>query len=54
MLEGVWMVDANLTMGSVQSEAVGPYHPEQEPATSAEFRAFTDNVGHGSTRHLPP
>ena len=35
----VWMVDANLTMGSVQSEATGSYHPESESEAGAGFHS---------------
>ena len=36
----VWLIDDNNTMGLVQSDAVGPHHPEQEPEACAEFHSL--------------
>ena len=36
----VWLIDANLTMGSVQSEAVGSYQPEHDSEVGAECHSL--------------
>ena len=36
----MWLIDANLTMGSAQSEDVGSYHPEMESEAGAEFHSL--------------
>ena len=35
----MWPLDANVTVGSEQSSAVGPRHPETEPAAGSLFHA---------------
>ena len=33
----MWFIDANVTLGSVQSEAVGPHHQEAEKEDGTTF-----------------
>jgi hypothetical protein len=36
----VWLIDANATLGSSQSDAIGPHHPEKESKASGFFHAL--------------
>ena len=33
----IWLIDANATLGSSQSDAIGPHHPEKESIASGFF-----------------
>ena len=35
----IWLIDANGTVGSVQSEAVGSHHPTRETKSGALFHS---------------
>ena len=36
----IWMIDAHVTVGARQSEAIGPHHPEKETTAVQLFRAL--------------
>ena len=42
-LNTIWIIDANVTVGARQSEAIGPYHPEKETAAGELFHALLLN-----------
>ena len=33
----IWLIDANATLGSCQSDAIGPHHPEKESIAGKLF-----------------
>ena len=50
----IWFIDANVTVGSVLSDAIGPHHQEPEYDAGAAFPQTIALMGHGFANNLPP
>ena len=49
----IWYIDANVTVGSVQSEAIGPHQQEEEKEAGVVSPSTTSPMGHVPTSNVP-